>query len=77
MELRANVKYADDKDGSALAHAFMSGVKEYGAFLTGFQTSKDKAEHDKRQDVPLDFNVEEYTEENLGMPTRGQQKGTK
>ena len=72
LTIRAETKYGNDKDGRALAQAYLTGVKEYGEFLSGFQTSKDLAE---RQDIPMDFNFEDYTEDSLGMPTRGQQKG--
>lgn len=75
LTIRAESKYAMDKDGRALAQAYLTGVREYAEYLTGFQTSKDKAEHDRRQDVPMDFNVADYTEDSLGMPSRGQQKG--
>ena len=76
LALRAEEKYAMDKDGRALAQAFLAGAKEYADFLTGFQTSKDLEEHKRREDVPMDFNFEDYTEDSLEMPTRGQQKGT-
>ena len=76
LALRVDEKYQMDQEGRALAQAYLAGVTDYAEFLTGFQTSKDLEEHKRREDVPMDFNFEDYTEDSLGMPTRGQQKGT-